>query len=358
MGRSDGEPHVEQPAVEPDGAGANEQERSESEALIEQFLADTGGAVVREPEVEIGEDWHTAPLPEGHRSGFVALIGRPNVGKSTLVNALVGHKVAIVSPRPQTTRNRITGIRTEPGYQLIFIDTPGIHNRLSHRLNEIMVREAKAAIPDADVILFVVDVSSSPHDDDRTIAHLLRGRERPTLFVLNKMDALPLETAEGRIQAYWSLFPEYTDSMPTSALRGTNVDRLLEHILDYIPEGPRYYPSDQITDQTEHQIAAELIREALFGYTREEIPHSAAVLIEDYHPRENGIFYVSARIWVERDSQKAIVIGQGGRRLKQIGSAARQELERFIGGQVYLDLWVKTQPKWRDHAARLRELGF
>jgi GTP-binding protein Era len=146
--------------------------------------------------------------------------------------------------------------------------------------------------------------------------------------------------------------------MPTSALRGTNLDKLEETILRFTPEGPRYYPGDQITDQTEHQIASELIREALFSYTRQEVPHSVAVLVEDYHERENGIFYVSARIWVERDSQKPIIIGRGGQRLKQIGIAARQELERFIGGQVYLDLWVKVQPKWRDHTGRLRELGY
>ena len=331
----------------------------DSDALIDQFLSESGGGMVREPGEEV-EDWRTTPLPAGHKSGFVALIGRPNVGKSTLVNALVGHKVAIVSEKPQTTRSRVTGILTEDDYQLIFIDTPGIHQKPLHRLNELMIKEAVAAIPDADAILFVVDVSARPRDEDKAIAQILieKAKSIPVTFVLNKMDQLPLEMAQARIESYWELFPAYADSIPTSALNGTNIDLLLQHILVHIPEGPRYYPGDQITDQTEHQITSELIREALFHYMHEEIPHSAAVLIEEYHQREDGIFYVSARIWVDRESQKPMVIGKQGRRLKQIGSAARQELERFIGGQVYLELWVKVKPKWRDQAARLRELGY
>jgi GTP-binding protein Era len=348
----------EQAELEPVQEPIEEEARDESEALIEQFLAETGGTVVREyTDVEDGQ---TAGVPEGHKSGFVALIGRPNVGKSTLVNALVGHKVAIVSPKPQTTRNRVTGILTNPDHQLIFVDTPGIHKNPAHRLNEIMIDEAVAAIPDADVILFVVDVSVRPREEDRIIATLLQNKAetRPVIFVLNKMDQLSLEKAEARIQAYWALLPAHADSIPVSALKGTNVDLLRDHILTRVPEGPRYYPGDQITDQTEHQIASELIREALFRYTREEVPHSAAVLVEEYHDREDGAFYVGALIWVERESQKPIVIGKNGRRLKQIGTAARAELERFIGGRIYLDLWVKVKPSWRDRTAQLRELGF
>ncbi len=276
------------------------------------------------------------------------------------MNALVGHKIAIVSSKPQTTRSRVRGIRTERDHQLIFVDTPGIHQNPPYQLNKIMVQEAEAAIPDSDVLLFVVDVSVAPRREDRFIAALLseKAGTRPVVFALNKMDLLPLERAEARIEAYWSLLPAYVDSMPISALRGTNIDRLLDRILDHVPEGPRYYPGDQVTDQTEHQIASELIREAVFKQTRQEIPHASAVLIEDYHERENGVFYVAARIWVERDSQKAIVIGRHGQRLKQIGIAARAELERLIGGHVYLDLWVKVQPRWRDHLTRLRELGY
>ncbi|MGC9521661.1 MAG: GTPase Era [Anaerolineae bacterium] len=357
-GEADHEPEQAEEDEATDGEILENEEGAESEALIEQFLAEAGGTVLREEGVD--EAWPEEPLPEGHKSGFVALIGRPNVGKSTLVNALVGHKVAIVSRKPQTTRSRVTGIRTRPDHQLIFVDTPGIHQKPPHQLNKLMIEEALAAIPDSDVLLFVVDVSTNPRREDRYIATLLKekGETRPVIFALNKMDLLPLDRAEARIEAYWSLLPTYADSMPISALRGTNLDRLLDRLLDYIPEGPRYYPGDQVTDQTEHQIAAELIREAVFKHTREEIPHASAVLIEDYHERENGVFYVAARIWVERDSQKAIVIGKNGQRLKQIGIDARAELERLIGGHVYLDLWVKVQPRWRDHMARLRELGY
>ncbi len=329
-----------------------------SMAVIEQFLAESGGAVITEGEP--AADWHDEVLPEGHRSGFVAVIGRPNVGKSTLVNALVGHKIAIVSPKPQTTRNRITGIVTEPGYQMIFIDTPGIHQKPGHKLNALMIEQAVAAIPNADVVLFVVDVAVAPREEDQYIAQLLatRAARNPVIFVLNKMDELALEQAEARIEGYWALLPDYADSLPTSALKGTNLELLQEHILKFLPEGPRYYPGDQITDQTEHQIAAELIREAMLHYTHQEVPHAAAVFVEDYHERENGVLYISATIWVERETQKPIVIGKQGQRLKQIGAAARAELERFIGGKVYLELWVKVQPQWRDREGRLRELGF
>ncbi len=329
-----------------------------SQAVIEQFLAESGGPVVTEGEA--AADWRDEVLPEGHQSGFVAVIGRPNVGKSTLVNALVGHKVAIVSPKPQTTRNRITGIVTTPAYQMIFIDTPGIHQKPGHKLNELMIEQAVAAIPNADVVLFVVDVAVAPREEDAHIARLLATRavKRPVIFVLNKMDELAMEKAEARIAGYWALLPDYADSIPTSALKGTNLDLLREHILRFLPEGPRYYPGDQITDQTEHQIAAELIREAMLRYTHQEVPHAAAVFVEDYHERDNGVLYISATIWVERESQKPIVIGKQGQRLKQIGTAARAELERFIGGKVYLELWVKVQPQWRDHDGRLRELGF
>jgi len=272
----------------------------------------------------------------------------------------VGQKIAIVSPKPQTTRNRIIGILTQPMHQIIFSDTPGIHQKLGHRLNRLMIKQAIAAIPDADVLLFVVDVSMQPRDEDRFIARLLQKKagRRPIFFVLNKMDRLPLEGAKKRIESYWALLPQHTDSMPVSALRGTNVQKLLDHILEVMPAGPRYYPGDQITDQTERQVAAELIREAVLRQTYQEVPHATAVLVEELQTRDNGDTYIEARIWVERESQKPIIIGKKGQQLKKIGTAARQELERFIGGKVYLDLWVKVKPKWRDHGARLRELGF
>lgn len=330
---------------------------AQSEALIEAFLAKAGmpGA-----EVEAEAEEPEIPIEPGHKSGFVALIGRPNVGKSTLVNTLVEQKIAIVSRKPQTTRTRITGILTQPAYQMILIDTPGIHREPGHKLNKKMIEEAVAAIPDADVLLFVVDVSVSPREEDRLIARLIKEKrtERPVFFVLNKMDQLPMERAQENIEGYWALLPEYAGSMPVSALQGTNVELLRDQILTLLPEGPRYYPSDQITDQTERQIAAELIREAALRYTHEEIPHATAILVEEYSERPNGTLYISARIWVERESQKPILIGKQGQMLKKIGEAARKELERLIGGKVYLDLWVKVQPKWRDEDNRLRELGF
>ncbi len=330
-------------------------ETNESQALVESFLRGTSEGL---PQPD-ADDWHNAELPPGHKSGFVALIGRPNVGKSTLVNGLVGHKVAIVSPRPQTTRNRIIGILTQPQYQIIFVDTPGIHRQPRHRLNKLMIAQAVDAIPDANVIYFVVDVSVLPREEDKMIARLLREkrRRRPVFLILNKMDKLPLERAKRNIESYWKIFPEYADSLPVSAKKGTNLSQLIEHTLTHLPEGPRYYPGDQVTDQTVYQIAAELIREAVFRSTYQEVPHATAVLVEDYQERENNVTYIAARIWVERESQKPILIGKEGRQLKRIGSAARKELERFIGGRVYLDLWVKVKPKWRDQGARLKELG-
>ncbi|MBN2003256.1 MAG: GTPase Era [Anaerolineae bacterium] len=315
---------------------------------VEFLEADAAGAALAETE-----------LPEGHKSGFVAVIGRPNVGKSTLVNGLVGEKVAIVSHKAQTTRTRISGILTVPEYQLIFIDTPGIHKKPGHKMNRLMIEHALSAIPDADVILFVVDVAMPPSDEDAAVAALLqeKAQKRPVFFVMNKMDRLPLDRAEQRINSYWALLPGYADSIPTSALNGTNLALLRDHILSRIPEGPRYFPDDQVSDQTERQIAAELIREAVLRYTQQEVPHAVAVLIEDYLERDNGACYIGATLWVERDSQKPILIGKGGQRLKQIGTAARAELERFVAGQVYVDLWVKVKPKWRDQRARLRELG-
>ncbi len=323
--------------------------------LIERFLSETGDVTGE----SAGTDWHAAPLPPGHKSGFVAVLGRPNVGKSTLINALIGQKVSIVSPKPQTTRTRIMGVLTQPDYQLIFVDTPGIHRRTEHRLGQQLNENALAAIPDADLILFVVDVSRPPHEDDVRVAEILREKatQRPVFFVLNKMDQLPLEKAEAHITAYWALYPNYADSMPVSALKGTNLEKMLEHMLRFIPEGPRYFPADQITDQTERQIAAELIREAAWRYTREEIPHALAVIIEEYIEQPNGVTHITATLWVERDSQKPILIGKGGEMLKRIGTAARQELERFIGGQVYLELWVKVRPKWRNNERDLKEAG-
>ncbi len=298
-----------------------------------------------------------AQLPPGYRSGFVAVIGRPNVGKSTLMNRYVGQKVAIVSPKPQTTRRRILGIRTDERAQIIFVDTPGIHEPL-HKLGEFMVETATRSIPDADVILFLVDVSVPPQEEDRLIADLLRGHARaPVLLVLNKMDLLPPDKIKPHTEAYFELV-DHADWMMISATEGDNTDKLLDMIVQYLPEGPQYYPADQITDQTERAIAAELIREAVLHHTYEEIPHAVEVAIEEWKERRPDLTYIEANIYVEKESQKGIVIGAKGAMLKRIGRRARQELERLLGHQVYLDLWVKVRPKWRKDENALRWFGY
>lgn len=296
--------------------------------------------------------------PPGHKSGFVAVIGKPNVGKSTLVNQLVGQKIAIVSPRPQTTRRRILGILTREDAQVIFVDTPGIH-RPRHKLGEIMVATAKSAIPDTDLVLFVVDVSEPPNEEDRMIGELLRdGTAAPIILVLNKMDLLPADKVKPHTEAYWELVPNHRDWMMTIATEGVNLDKLLALILEALPEGPRYYPADYVTDQPEREIAAELIREQVLHLTRQEVPHAVAVVVEEFKERENGVVYIAANIFVEKSSQKGIIIGNRGQMLRQIGEAARREIERMVGGRVYLDLWVKVSKNWRRDERELRRLGY
>ncbi|HET91457.1 MAG TPA: GTPase Era [Chloroflexi bacterium] len=297
-------------------------------------------------------------IPPHHKSGFVAVIGRPNVGKSTLVNRIVGQKIAIVSPKPQTTRNRILGILTREEHQIIFVDTPGLH-KPRHRLGRAMVATATSALPDADVVLFMVDVSVPPTDEDRVITKIVReNTTSPVILVLNKMDLLAADKVKPHTEAYWELAPYHQDWMMTSATDGDNLDKLVERIVAALPEGPRYYPGSQITDQTEWEIAAELIREQVLRYTHQEVPHAVAVVVEEFKERESGVIYIAANVVVERDSQKGIVIGRGGQMLRQIGSAAREEIERMVGGQVYLDLWVKVRKKWRQDDAELRRLGY
>lgn len=297
-------------------------------------------------------------VPPGHRSGFVAVIGRPNVGKSTLMNQLLGHKVAIVSPRPQTTRTCIRGILTRPDAQIIFVDTPGLHKPL-HKLGEVMVAAAASAIPDADVVLFVVDVSVMPTEEDRMIAQMIRQRtSNPVILVLNKMDLLPPERVKPHTEAYWALVPDYAGWMMTIATEAVNLDKLLDMVITHLPEGPRYYPGDLVTDQTEREIAAELIREQVLRFTREEVPHSVAVVVEEYKEREAGGVSIAATIYVEKESQKGILIGAGGQMLRRIGTAAREEIERMVGGKVYLDLWVKVNKNWRRDLQRVRRMGY
>lgn len=292
-----------------------------------------------------------------HRSGFVALAGRPNVGKSTLVNALVGEKVAIVSTRPQTTRHNIRGILTLPEAQIILIDTPGVH-KPRHRLGAGMVRAATATFRLADLICFLVEGHREPGAGDRYLAAMLRGLSAPVLLVLNKMDLLPPDRVRAREAAYRALLDVVT-AVSVSALHGRGLAVLRQAILKRLPEGPCYYPPDMVTDQPERVIAAEIIREKIIALTREEIPFAIAVAIVEMSEREGtDLVEIRAEIYVERKSQAGIVIGRGGMILKEVGSAARRELEGLLGQQVYLDLWVKVKKDWRNRDRDLQELGY
>lgn len=296
-------------------------------------------------------------FPPDHRSGFVAVVGRPNVGKSTLMNAYLGQKIAIVSEKPQTTRNRLLGILTREDAQIIFVDTPGIHAPL-HKLGEYMVETAARAIPDADIILFIVDASVPPKREDALVADAVRerGTELPVIMALNKIDLLP-SSESPHAEAYLDML-QPDAWLPISAIRGDNRDELLELVLAHLPSGPRYYPEDQITDQQTRFIAAELIREAALHRLRHEVPYSLAVIVEEFKRRSDDMTYVGATLFVERDSQKGIVIGQGGKTLKDIGKAARTEIEKLVDTRVYLELWVKVRPKWRKKEDELRRLGY
>ncbi|MGC8785985.1 MAG: GTPase Era [Anaerolineae bacterium] len=296
-------------------------------------------------------------LPPDHRSGFVTLVGRPSVGKSTLLNAYIGQKVAIVSHKPQTTRNRILGILTRPDAQIVFVDTPGIHQPL-HKLGEYMVKTAQRAVPDADVVLFLVDVSVLPTEEDRMVAEFLAKKcSSPVILVLNKMDLLSPDKVEPHSEAYFAL-GQFADWMMISAVRGQNLDKLLDRVIARLPFGPRYYPAGQITDLTERFIASELIREQVLHFLHQEVPYAIAVVIEEFKERRPGLTYISATIYVEKESQKGIVIGAKGEMLKKIGAAAREEIERMLDTKVFIDLWVKVRPKWRRDAAALRDIGY
>jgi len=296
-------------------------------------------------------------LPEGYRSGFVAVMGKPNVGKSTLINGYVGQKVAIVSPKPQTTRRRLRGILTLPQAQIVFIDTPGIHQP-RHKLGEYMVETAVRAIPDADVVLFMVDVSTMPEAEDLQLAELIQERAAGVcILVLNKVDLLSPEKEEKHRQAYLALAdcPEW---IMFSATEGHNRQELLELIIERLPLGPQFYPPDQITDQPLRFMAAELIREQALHHLYQEVPHSVAVVVEEFHERREDLTYIEATIYVAKDTQKGIIIGEKGKMLKRIGTASRRETERLLGTKVYLELWVKVRKRWPRDEAALRYLGY
>ncbi len=290
------------------------------------------------------------------KSGFAAAIGRPNVGKSTLLNSLLGTKLLIVSDKPQTTRNKIHCILHTSQAQVVFLDTPGIH-RPKHKLGEVMVKTSLNALKEVDVVLFLAEGFVSPGPGDRYILNLLKDIKTPVFLIINKID-IPIENREEVIKEYESLFPFY-QTMQVSALEGQNLHELTESIVSLLPEGPQYYPEDMITDQPERFIIAEIIREKILILTREEIPHSVAVYIEEIKKRKDKeIVDIRAVIYVERDSQKGIVIGKKGRILKEVGSLARQDIENLLGSPVFLDLWAKVKKDWRNRDSLLKEFGY
>jgi GTPase len=306
--------------------------------------------------LSLSEDVLIPQAPPGFKSGFIGIIGRPNVGKSTLMNQLVGQKIAITSPVAQTTRNRLRGIVTTPEAQLIFVDTPGIH-KPHHQLGEVLVQNAKIAIESVDVVLFVVDGTVACGAGDRFIADLLTRSETPVILGINKIDQQP-PNALNIDESYEQMAVSYQwPIVKFSAKVSTGLPQLQELLIEHLDQGPFYYPPDLVTDQPERFIMGELIREQVLLLTREEVPHSVAIAI-DLVEETPSITRVLATIHVERDSQKGILIGKGGSMLKAIGSAAREQIQKLISGKVYLELFVKVQPKWRHSRIRLAELGY
>lgn len=293
-----------------------------------------------------------------HRSGFAAIIGRPNVGKSTLLNALLGQKIAAVSPRPQTTRKRQLGILTLENAQIVFVDTPGIHNP-RHKLGEFLNQEAQEALDGVDLILWLVDSSSEPAEEDLLISTLLNKLPSriPRMLVLNKIDLLKPGEESAREKVYANLLNQATVKKVSAAKR-LGLGEMLTTLISLLPARPPEYPEEQITDLYEREIAADLIRESCLLKLRDEVPHSLAVRIDEFTERENGMVYIAATIFVERESQKGIVIGEGGKMMKSIGSAARKEIEEMGGRKVFLELRVKVHKDWRDDPNALKQLGY
>ena len=290
------------------------------------------------------------------KAGFVALVGRPNAGKSTLLNRLVGQKVAIVSDKPQTTRNRIVGVRNGEGGQIVFVDTPGIHRPL-HRLNVRMVDVAVQSIGQSDVVCAVADASEEVGGGDQFLANLLAKAPVPVVLALNKIDLVPKTALLPRMEQ-WSRLAPFKELVPVSALTGENEGVLEAALLRYLPDGDPLYPQDYLTDQPERVYVAEIIREKVLRHTRDELPFSSAVLVDQFEEvDERGVMRLYCTILVERESQKPIIIGRAGSMIKQIGTEARQELETFFNARIYLDLRVKTRANWREDPRMLDEIG-
>lgn len=295
-------------------------------------------------------------MTEAHKSGFVAIVGRPNVGKSTLLNRIVGQKIAIMSDKAQTTRNKIQGIYTVPQAQIVFIDTPGIH-KPKHRLGDFMVETAYSALREVDATLFMISADQKRGKGDDFIIERLKAMNSPVYLVINKIDTVHPDQLLGIIEDYANQM-EFAEVVPISATEGNNVERLMDVLIDQMPEGPQYFPEDQVTDHPEYFIVSELVREKVLLLTRDEIPHSVAVVVDSMKRNENDKVHIQATIIVERDSQKGIIIGKGGKMLKLIGTKARQDIEHLLDDKVYLELWVKVQKDWRDKKVHLQDFGY
>lgn len=291
------------------------------------------------------------------KSGFISIIGRPNVGKSTFLNRVIGQKIAIMSDKPQTTRNKVQGVLTQDDAQMIFIDTPGIH-KPKHKLGEFMSKVSKNALREVDAIMFMVNAQQKLGAGDKYVIEMLKGTKTPVFLIINKIDTIHPDEILKIVDSYKEEY-DFAEIIPISALQGNNVDNLLETLKKYLPEGPQYYPADQVTDHPERFIISELIREKALHLTRDEVPHSIAVEIEKIRrDEETDRVNVNATIIIERDSQKGIIIGKRGAMLKEIGTRARKDIENLLGSKVYLELWVKVQKDWRDRASQLRDYGY
>ncbi|TMN20993.1 GTPase Era [Lentibacillus cibarius] len=295
-------------------------------------------------------------MNDNFKSGFITIIGRPNTGKSTFLNHVIGQKIAIMSDKRQTTRNRIQGVLTSTDSQLVFIDTPGIH-KPKHRLGDFMVKSAQDTLNEVDAVLFMVNANEGYGKGDQYILDLLQQVNRPVFLVINKIDLVHPDELLPLIDQYRNKY-DFEAVFPISALNGNNVSSLIKELKSYIPEGPQYYPDDYVTDHPERFIISELIREKVLQLTREEVPHSIAVIIENLEERESGSIFIQASIVTERKTQKGIIIGKQGAMLKNIGQKARSDIEALLGSKVYLDLWVKVQKDWRNKQSQLQEFGY
>ena len=290
------------------------------------------------------------------KSGFVAIVGRPNVGKSTFMNYVLGQKIAIMSDKAQTTRNKIQGVYTNQDCQIVFLDTPGIH-KPKHELGNFMVESAYSALKEVDAVLFMVNAAEKRGPGDDFIIEKLKKIKTPVFLVLNKIDLISPDELLDRVESYQDTIP-FAGIIPISVLQGNNVQELMTTLTNHLPEGPQYYPSDQITDHPEYFVVSELIREKILHLTKEEIPHSVAVTVDKMQKDEFDKVHVYANIIVERPTQKGIIIGKGGKLLKEIGVRARKDIEQLLGNKVYLELWVKVEKDWRKKKSHLQDFGY